>query len=290
VAEDDPYGFVRLEWIPMATRSIISAAYPVHSLREQCTALEAAIGLVLVKPRKQSVHLVRTSTRRIEALLELLGAIEPKVPSLAGFGKSALKVRKLLAAVRKAAGKVRDFDVQRSMIKDAVSEGAKGRARGEAKHLRAHLKSLRSEEAAALIEELEGHARKLGPKLEKLLGRLEPAKDLAITRVRVTGLIRAWYAEQTAAEGSETSDESLHEVRKAAKLARYMAESAGVVGLAAEFEETQQLGGRWHDNLILSQLASDHLGKKSRIYRLVKTQETGALGEYRQHLDGAKQP
>jgi CHAD domain-containing protein len=270
----------------MATRPTPAAAYPVQSLREQCTALEAAIGLVLAKPRKEPVHRVRTSTRRIEALLELLSTLKSEVRELAGLSKSVSKVKKLLAAVRKAAGRVRDFDVQRAMIKNSVGgAGAGGRARGEAKHLRAHLKHLRAEEAEALIAELEGHARKLGPKLEKLLASLEPAQDMAIAPAHLTFLIRTWYAARTLDAG--TSDEALHEIRKSAKLARYMAESAGAVALAAEFEETQQLGGTWHDTLILSQLASDHLGKKSKVYRIVREQEKDALDEFQQHLEAA---
>jgi len=270
----------------MVTRTGRARAYPVRSLREQCTALEAAIGLVLVKPRKSSVHLLRTSTRRIEALLELLRTVEGDVKELAGLAKAVRKVKGLLAELRRAAGKVRDFDVQRSMIKEALGNGAKGRARGEAKDLRAHLKSLRRDEAAALIEELQGHARKLGPKLERLLAGLEPANDLAIAPTRLTSLIRAWYAARTEDVGG--SEEGLHDVRKAAKLARYMAESAGAVALAAEFAETQQLGGTWHDTLILSQLANEHLGRKSRVLRIVKVQEKDALDEFQQHLEAAK--
>ena len=57
----------------------------------------------------------------------------------------------------------------------------------------------------------------------------------------------------------------LHEIRKRAKLARYLAESAPQSFLeahriAARFAALQQAGGEWHDWLILAEFAADELG------------------------------
>ena len=265
----------------ITTRTHSAKVYPVQALREQFTALEAAIELTLVKPRRKPVHDLRTGTRRIEAQLELLRLLAGKEPRLAVVVESAGKVRKLLGAVRKAAGKVRDLDVQRDLVRDAMDHDATKRMKADAKHLRETLKAERVEEAAELLRELEGHARKLGPKLEKLLRRLEPALEVSVSTGKLEKLVRGWYDVQTAGVG-ETHDE-LHGIRKAAKLARYMAESGGVAS-AQEFENVQQMGGAWHDSLTLRTVAHDELGKRSKLVAKFAQQEQATLHDFRSTL------
>jgi CHAD domain-containing protein len=266
----------------MATRAQSAKAYPVQVLREHCTELEAAIELALVKPRRKPVHDLRTNSRRIEAQLELLGLLEAEEPSLTGLSGRAAKVRKLLGAVRKAAGKVRDLDVQRDLVRDALDADSTKPMIADAKHLRRKLRGERVEEAAELLKELEGHARKLGPKLEKLLRRLEPATGLGISASKLEKLVRAWYEKQTAGAGDSHDD--LHGIRKAAKLARYMAESGDVAKTALEFENVQQMGGAWHDSLTLRVVAHDELGKRSKLVAIFAHQERATLEDFRETL------
>ena len=268
----------------MAKANNSKAVYPVRVLREQCTALEAALELALAKPRKKAVHQVRTTTRRIEAQFELLALLEPGESMLAGLGKRSKKVGKLLAGVRKAAGKVRDLDVQRALVKDAVKDGASGRVRGDARDLRRALKQQRADEADALLKELEGHALKLGPKLEKLLNKLEPAMGLNVSRARLLKLIEQWYGEH--GDIKDGAENSLHDVRKAAKLARYMAEAGGAGAVAVEYEQLQETGGTWHDALTLSRVAGDQLGKKAGLVKVFRGHEETALQQFREHLEG----
>ncbi len=89
------------------------SAYPIRTLREHVTALEGAIMLVLVDSKKDSVHRLRTSTRRIEAQLELLSLL----PDLPDYRRAAKKVRRPLKELRRAAGLVRDLDVQRGLVR-----------------------------------------------------------------------------------------------------------------------------------------------------------------------------
>ena len=266
----------------MANRPQSAKAYPVQVLREHCTQLEAAIELTLVKPRRKPVHQLRTYTRRIEAQLELLALLQEEDSHLVEVSKRAGKVRKLLAAVRKAAGKVRDLDVQRDLIRDALDADATRRMRADANHLRQTLKARRVEEAAQLLQELDGHARKLGPKLEKLLKRLEPAAGISLPASRLEKLVRGWYANQTADAGDSHDD--LHGMRKAAKLARYMAESGDVTATAQEFENVQQMGGAWHDSLTLRAVAHDQLGKRSKLVAIFAHQEQATLEHFRETL------
>jgi len=266
----------------MANRAQSAKAYPVQVLREHCTELEAAIELTLVKPRRKPVHELRTSSRRIEAQLELLGLLEAEEPSLAGVSERAAKVRKLLGAVRKAAGKVRDLDVQRDLVRDALDADSTKPMIADAKHLRRKLKDERLKEAAELLKELEGHARKLGPKLEKLLRRMEPATGLGVSASKLEKLVRGWYEKRTAAAGD--SYDALHGIRKAAKLARYMVESGDVGKTAQEFENVQQMGGAWHDSLTLRVVAHDELGKRSKLVAVFARHEEATLKDFRATL------
>jgi CHAD domain-containing protein len=266
----------------MATRTQSAKAYPVQVLREHCTALEAAIELTLVKPRRKPVHDVRTNTRRIEAQLELLCLLQNEEASLAGVSGDTRKLRKLLAAVRKAAGKVRDLDVQRDLVRGALDADSTKPMRADAKHLRQMLKAQRADEAAKLLKELDGHARKLGPKLEKLLKRLEPAMGLSISASRLEKVVRGWYDQQIAGAGDTPDD--LHGIRKTAKLARYMAESGNVKAMAQEFENVQQMGGAWHDSLTMREVAHDELGKRSKLVDVFEYHEQATLEHYRETL------
>ena len=255
---------------------------PGETLREQCGALEDAIALILVKPRKEPVHKLRTATRRIEAQLEMLCLLEPTTKQLTGITASGRKIRKLLDAVRKAAGKVRDCDVQRLILKDAMRESDKKRFQDEVRDLRGTLKAQRDKEAETLLAELNGHAHKLPRQLERFLKQLEPADDLTVPSDRMSALIQGWYQEHEA--GSAGSAGALHETRKAAKLARYMAESAGLVPLAAGFENIQQVGGSWHDALTLRKTACKHLGKKSELVAVLSSMEEASLSDFKQTL------
>src|SRR5438105_2467820 len=93
----------------MATTS--PSAQPLQVLSENVKALEAAILTCLAKPRKKAVHQLRTATRRIEAQLELLSQFE-QVPAQDKDRDNAMC---LLKQLRRAAGHIRDVDVQRDL-------------------------------------------------------------------------------------------------------------------------------------------------------------------------------
>src|SRR6202050_5067689 len=71
------------------------------------------------KPAPESVHKFRTSSRRVEALLDELDAAD----------RNSTKLLKLLARLRKKAGRVRDLDVQIGSLRNLkVPEGATHKA------------------------------------------------------------------------------------------------------------------------------------------------------------------
>lgn len=263
---------------------------PVKVLRETATALEAAVLECVAKPKVAAVHKVRTTSRRIEAQLNLL-------PLLGGFPPyedEVRKMRKLLKKLRQAAGAVRDLDVQQ----DLVAEEAKGlpehetsRERKEARRLRRRLKERREKEAEALEELLQSIHSKLPRRVKALLDVLEPAEDRTVTETELIALIREWYnkrAERFRAE-DDSGPDSLHGVRKVAKLARYLAEAAprnarSAHALAQKFEAIQQSGGEWHDWLVLSELAASELGGSADLPQRFGTHAGEALADFQKRL------
>src|ERR1017187_7315792 len=97
------------------------SAHPIQVLRDATTSLDAAILLCLADPEKSAVHRLRTTTRRIEAQLALLSML----PGLPPHEDEQRKVLRLIKKLRRSAGKVRDIDVQRDLIRDQAA-GSKG--------------------------------------------------------------------------------------------------------------------------------------------------------------------
>ena len=255
----------------MATKAI---AHPIGTLRELVTSLEAAITLTLAKPKPKSAHQLRTISRRIEAQLELLTLL----PDLPQHARPAKKSRKLLAKLRRAAGRVRDLDVQRDLTKSKSKE---------ARHLRRVFKRERKREADRLLHTIQKHQPKLTLALEALLKALAPAESLTLSAPRLAELTLRWYTHHVPAI-AEDSDQ-LHAIRKSAKLARYMAESATdraqpTRKLARTFESLQQSGGQWHDWFTLADIARRELGESSPLSQSFGQRCEKSLAAYRQHL------
>ncbi len=266
------------------------SAHPIATLRENTQSLEASVLVCLAKPGKKAVHALRTTTRRIEAQLELLSML----PDLPPHDKPRRKALRLLKKLRHAAGQVRDIDVQRDLIRDeAAQNGHANRSlRKEARHLRRELKQQRDTEAGHLLDLLQKHRGKLPIVFGKLLHALAPAESLSLTEARLTSLVREWYAQhigdQTSAAPSQ-EPAHLHQIRKHAKLARYLAESApqsaaNARRLATHFENLQQAGGEWHDWLLLADIAAGELGKSAELPDLFSAHADHSLDLYKRRL------
>lgn len=268
------------------------SAHPLETLTELTTTFEASVLECLARPRKRTVHHLRTSTRRIEAQLELLSLL----PDLPPHKKPGNKARKLLAKIRQAAGKVRDLDVQADLIqKQAAGKNASTVLRSEARELGRTLKKQRDTEADSLLALLQKQESKLPLAMEHLHDALAPAESLSITEPALIGMVKTWYAENVPAlppsssRQDDAATERLHDIRKKAKLARYLAESAPKNAakarrLAARYEDLQQSGGEWHDWLLLAELASNHLGKSSKLAARFQSNADKSLRAYKRKL------
>lgn len=251
-----------------------AAAHPVRTLRELVTSLEASITLTLADPKPRPVHHLRTATRRIEAQFELLALL----PDLPKHAKSAKKARKLLRKLRRAAGHVRDLDVQRDLVESKS---------GEAGQLRSLFKQQREQAAENLLDTIHKHQGKLTRTLEDLLEALAPAESLTIPAADLAALALDWYARHAPATADQQDHRQLHGIRKAAKLARYISESAASAstrGLARTFESLQQSGGDWHDWLTLSSVAHHEFGDSSRLTQNFTRHCERSLTKYQSHL------
>ncbi len=235
--------------------------------------------LVLVDSKKDSVHRLRTSTRRIEAQLELLSLL----PDLPDYRKAAKKVRRPLKELRRAAGLVRDLDVQRGLVKGRVTFDSAKKLRKDAYDLRRVLKHQRSAEIETLEETVKKEQDTLAPALERLMEALKPAEGLAISFQQVGDLTLNWYRQDTSSAEAGLDSDGLHAIRRSAKLARYMAETAATE-VSRSFEAIQEAGGKWHDLLTLGETARRHLGGKSMLTQAISRECENALEEYREVL------
>ncbi len=245
-------------------------AHPIRSLRGHIARLEAAIAVCLGDPSPGAVHQLRTTSRRVEAHLQLLALL----PDLPEHAKSAAKARRLLGKLRRAAGQVRDLDVQRDLLQPI--------RQGDARDLRRHLKHQRKPAAAHLLHVLE---RTRPAPLEKLRRLLDSAASTALSATQLSNLAKDWFARQTANidPQTESDEDCLHAIRKAAKIARYIAESAPKPHrIAAHFEHIQQCGGRWHDFLSLAHIAQRFAGPKSPLTQSLISQRDQALSAFRE--------
>jgi CHAD domain-containing protein len=239
---------------------------PVTAFIQQSLILKAAITDCLKKPSQKPVHKLRTSTRRIEATLELLAAV-----STIHIDRESKSLRKALRKLRRAAGVVRDLDVHRDLLK-ACKKSA------DTTRLDHELSVAREKLAAKLTQALEKYQKKINKSLDDLEIALEPALELDLSGKELVHLTRGWFAKNACAL-DPGHDDQLHSIRKAGKTARYIAEtgaetSKAAAALASRLERTQKTLGSWHDHLLLLDEAQASLSKQSHTTEQIRRKAT----------------
>lgn len=281
------------------------------------------MAVCLAEPKEKAVHKLRSNTRRIEAQLLLL----QHVPGLPPYRKEAARLLRELSRLRRAAGKVRDYDVHEGLLEEfrhsAASASAEQAAlREPAETLWTEQAAERERLAAKLVKLLEKRTPDIAAALEAVLKALKPAAMLNVpattllelaevdfgklrdklTRGRRRGKGRgaggaskaakagraagkagaaagtsssSTQNDEAAQRAHETArhwdDDELHQLRKAAKAVRYMAESAKgsarAKALAAKYEALQESGGVWHDWLQLAGESRTIVGRRDPLTR-----------------------
>jgi len=215
----------------------------------------------------QSVHSFRTTTRRLQTLLQQLTTDR---------NRNQKKVLKMLDRIRRRAGKVRDLDVQLGALR-TLKVPQEPRRKTQLMH---SLIELRGKQERKLSKELnKSDVREIRKRLKRA------AKDLTIdSNVDPLGVARQMVAKVERPGGAFT-EEVLHQYRAVVKRARYAAEFADnspeSAELIANLKRLQDAIGHWHDWLTLSQTATKRLGAVNHS-SLVAALNTVTRGKFRQ--------
>lgn len=207
---------------------------------------ERALLRLTSQQNAESVHGFRTTTRRLQTLLEQL---------LPERDRNQKKLLKMLKRIRQRAGKVRDVDIQLTSLR-SLKVPQEPRRKTQLMHglieLRAkHEKKLRKMLTKEMIREIRKRLKRASKEI-----RPETSRDaLTVARSMVQDVVRP---------AGPISEDLLHRYRIVVKRARYAAEFAPKSPEANQFigqlKRLQDAVGNWHDWLTLTQAAAKRLG------------------------------
>jgi CHAD domain-containing protein len=233
------------------------------------------------RSRPTTVHKLRTTVRRLEAVLRCALEEHPKAARLC---EAIAKAHRKLARVRKASGAVRDIDVQRNLA-SGFADQFEGRARAK------NAEVIRKENDF-LQHRLKRRRKKAERELRQILTILElrterslegVAKELSeLTASGFSPLVLAQrWTKEAYTRNEEICRDKFHELRKQTKSARYIAElqpeSKAAAGLARRLHGIQSVIGYWHDLELLTQEAVESLGRHALLSEGIERTRQKAL-------------
>ncbi|HEV2577623.1 MAG TPA: CHAD domain-containing protein [Acidobacteriaceae bacterium] len=245
----------------------------MEQLRENAKRLEAALSVGLANPTIKAVHELRSSTRRVEAQLALLSTVHGLPP----WKPEAEKLQRRLDKLRRVAGKVRDCDVQEKLLKDqdkamrSAPEAPTGVVDKAQDKLRKRITKNRQRRERKLLAAIERQLPKLARETEAVLASLKPAAEHQVPVSHLLGSIESQMEHML--QSRERGEEHLHDLRKAAKRARYQCESLPgpqAAAMAKRLEQLQDAGGSWHDLLDLATVCHEELGPEHPLARILE--------------------
>jgi CHAD domain-containing protein len=188
------------------------------------------------------VHRLRTTTRRMESLIEYLH------PKLTRKQSDAIQE---LGALRKRAGKVRDLDIQMDLLKQGIGNGS---ATVDRRSLTQALQQKRSRQADRLVAAARKIERsKLFTHLQKIEAQAMMQPDSfgdASTPLRQAETQLTELAAEFVGH-ARLKPRLLHSLRMRMKFIRYQAELAAEANEQKQFVErmksVQDILGGWHD-------------------------------------------
>lgn len=210
------------------------------------------------KPQAETVHQLRTVTRRVEVLLQ---ALNPDAD------RNQQRLVKKLERLRRRAGRVRDIDVQLDLL-HRLEIGRDGRQKQHLTRVLADLRGQREKKLASVLQPGSRRVvlRRLGKAARKLNLFQEPAPRTGTEdAARPFDPVRTALREFTriAREQGELREANLHAYRLETKQVRYVAEMAGkdqtAQRIVAELKRMQDAIGEWHDWLVLTRRAEKAL-------------------------------
>ena len=241
-------------------------------------AFNASVAQAVEDADPEAVHRVRTGSRRLQAMLEAtLREGGPAAPALERPARAWLRELKL---VRRAAGAVRDLDVQRKLLENWVGKQGPAPDAGPGSEANPLPTTAEMKQAEVLDAWLKGERKHLAHGMQKQIRKRQQGLAsgqgeffTAMTRIPMGRPRAVRSADAVALEDFvRAADatpllhlENLHEFRKATKKARYVAE-AGAEGerhssVAKALKRVQDAIGEWHDWLCLGEEAKAALGQ-----------------------------
>lgn len=208
----------------------------------------------------ETVHAMRTATRRVEALFAAL------------FPDPEKRVQKLLrsiAPLRKAAGRVRDLDV---LIGDLLALEPKGRKEGMI-DLVEMLARKRTKEARKLTKAVAHKQKKVRRRLKRWGRQVEQHSRRVSLSMEREGAAQAILNELL--HWPDLREENMHAFRIVAKELRYILElrNDAPAGLLDALGTVKDSIGEWHDWTELSRIAGKKLHGKEHAKTLAMIDE-----------------
>lgn len=261
----------------------------LRDIKRMAAELRSNLGHCAADPEIDAVHDTRTGTRRLQATLENVVRHAPLGEAGQPLRQAATALMRQLKKIRRAAAPSRDLDVHRKLLEKLVvrtihpagseapgpsadmleTPGAGLRAAGieqQADQLDAWLKHRRSATAA----ELQHQAPALIAKLDKRLAAFEAAVSSARggRQSRPPALLALDNFASLATEMQLLDAGNLHDFRKGAKKARYVAELAAqndayAASIGKALKKLQDEIGDWHDWLVLAEEGRTALGEEA---------------------------
>lgn len=273
----------------------------LQSIQKLASALRENLVKCAEDPDVDPVHDTRTGTRRLQAKLETLIRGLPDDGRGAKVGAAATALTKTLKKIRRAAAPVRDLDVHRKLLNKLAKHSLGEKTQKEQREspekpvdrlIRESPDLLERPEAGLRTTGLEQqaddldawlkhrrthHARALQSRANAMVVRFDKRLDELGSTIRTARLRRSpkpaasIALDSFARLASETQllhASNLHDFRKGAKKARYVAEFAAqgdkfADSVANTLKKLQDEIGDWHDWLVLVDEAHAALGDKA---------------------------
>lgn len=253
----------------------------VRTFRDFAFRLEASFAAAREDPSAERVRHLRACGRHVSAQLVLFKL--SKAPSSRKVATKGLK--HVLKQLNKASGRVRRIDAQEELLKSASSLQIVNR---EGQQLRGRLKRKRKLEMGELRRSLRRLQKPLTKRLTRLMISLDDEPSAHLTESLLYQLVSTWFRDKVKRTKTlRASARELHTIRKAAKTARYMAETSDgprLQRLVAVFKEIQNAGGTWHDTMQVHSSASREIGKHSALSKSLYQLRKAADADYRKRL------
>jgi CHAD domain-containing protein len=208
--------------------------------------LNRHLSKLTTKTAPQSVHKFRTYSRRVETLV---GELSPEQ------SRNDKKLVKLLARLRKKAGRVRDLDVQIAALRD-LKISQEPRRKSQLLRQLAEDRAKREKKLARNFDKKT--VRELRKRLKRAASELDIPQDTDPLSVALR------QVDELGRDDAPLTEKVLHQYRIAGKRARYIAELAGdgpqAQNVVEQLKHMQDVIGDWHDSLKLTERAEEIFG------------------------------